>query len=261
MKTPALLFGPIAVILVAATGCVNPFQTYYCSDDTVTYASTPITTFSTVEFAQQCEATITQSDSFWLSVEINENISEHLDIDKNGSRVRFSLRNNYTYQNLTFKVAIGMPVLDGVDASGASKVTVSGFSSERNFVAELSGASSLQGDIACDNARFNLSGASKGSISLECNALGIDLSGASILECNGSAGNITCDVSGASNLKLKKLPCNNVSVDISGASHMYTSPAGTISGDVSGASMLYYYGSPNMGSIDVSGASAVRKAD
>ena len=251
----------LATTVLITTGCIHPFQSIYCSDETVTVSTVPTATFTEVEFSQQCEAVVTKSDSFTLTIEISENIREHLDVEKVGSRVRFSLQENCTYQNLTFKVTIGMPELDEVEASGASSVTIGGFESEREFTANLSGASTLDGSIVCGNASLALSGASRAKLSIDCGTVDFNISGASTIECNGTGGDLRCDVSGASKLRLRDLSCEDVAVDLSGASSMYTSPSGTIRGELSGASMLYYYGSPTLGSCTISGASAVRKAE
>ncbi len=260
MKKIAILTTLTAVFLIT-TGCIHPFQSIYCSDETVTVSSLPTTTFTEVAFSQQCEAVVQRSDSFTLNIEISENIRDHLDVEKDGSRVRFSLQNSCTYQNLTFRVTVGMPVLDNVEANGASSVEIDGFDSDRSFGADISGASTLKGSIVCGDAALSLSGASRATLSIDCGDVEFNISGASRIECSGNAGDLGCDVSGASNLKLRNLSCEDVAVDLSGASSMYTSPMGTIRGDLSGASTLYYYGSPTIGSFDISGASAVRKAD
>lgn len=258
MRTEFLLFATTALALI--TGCIHPFRTIYCSNETVTYASTPSGTFDRVEFAQACEAVITQGDAYSVAIELSENISNHLDIDKEGQLVRFSLNNSYTYHNLTFKVVITMPEIKSVEASGASSVSITGFSTDNGFSSRLSGSSSLIGDIECSTATFNFSGASTATVSVVCDAMTLDLSGASKITTKGSTGNIVCEASGASILNLREQPCADVRVNLSGASIMYASPSGTMSGDLSGASKLYYYGTPIVGTFDLSGASTVRKA-
>ena len=131
-----------------------------------------------------------------------------------------------------------MPELSGLDVSGASRGTVSGFSSTEDLAITVSGASKVTGDIVAGNVDFGISGAS--TIQLE-----------------GSANDMVADVSGASSLKLDDFTVSNADVDLSGASSGTINLDGRLDADVSGASRLWYIGEPTMGTIDTSGASTI----
>ena len=251
----------IFLITVIIPCCISPFGVIHCSDETVEFSGKPIGTFSQLEFQQACHASITAGDSYSVVIVISENISNHLDIDKEGQLVRFSLHSGYTYENLTFKVSITMPVLKSVHAGGASTVALSGFETSDGFSAELSGASKLDGDLECGPAAFTLSGASTLTGTITCSDMTLDLSGASRIETDGKARNISCEASGASTVKMRNQRCGDMSLNLSGASSMHASPSGAIHGELSGASVFYYYGSPTVGKFDLSGGSTVRKAD
>jgi hypothetical protein len=53
-----------------------------------------------------------------------------------------------------------MPALSGVEASGASQVTLAGFDSSQTLRVVASGASSVEGDIRAGDVSMEASGAS-----------------------------------------------------------------------------------------------------
>jgi hypothetical protein len=223
------------------TGCIFPGAIIHGSEDTVT-ASSSASDFTAVSVENACEATITRGDVYSVTVEINENIESHLNIENVNRTLYVTLDDGHVYNNLKFKVTITMPELAEVEGSGASEITVSGFDAATGLLADLSGASELAGNLDC------------GDVTLR-------LSGASTVELSGSGADVACEASGASEVDMRDFSCEDAYMNLSGASTMRVNAAGTISGDLSGASEVYYYGSPTVGSFDKSGASEVKRAD
>jgi hypothetical protein len=58
------------------------------------------------------------------------------------------------------KVTVTMPQLRGLDVSGASHGTISGFGSTENLVLVVSGASKVTGDVTAGDTDFRVAGAS-----------------------------------------------------------------------------------------------------
>jgi hypothetical protein len=230
---------PVTMIALL-TGCNN--DVIYCSDDTVTLTSSK-SDFTRVSVDNACMATVTAGDTWSVVVEISEDAEEYLTIVSSGSEIRFSLDDQYSYRNLRFRVSVIMPELSGVSGSGASDYTIEGFSSDVPCIIDLSGASTLIGNLDCGNMSIFLSGASKVALEGSC------------------AGNVLCEASGASIINLRDFPCVDSRIELSGASIMRVAPSGKLSGALSGASILYYYGDPDISSIDISGASLLEKID
>lgn len=226
-------------LLISLVSCIHSIDYIHGSDETVSLVN-PTTDFDAVSVSNKCEAVFYEADTFAIEVTINKNIEPHLNIQKYGHHMRIFLDEGYHYRNLTFKVAIYLPVLREVTASGASKINLSGFTNDQRLTVNLSGASSLSGSIYCGD--FNLVS-----------------SGASTVTLQGGAQNIGCKSSGASRIHFDHFPCNDLYLDLSGASKMYARPGGIISGELSGASALYYYGNPTLGSIHISGASVLKR--
>ena len=65
-------------------------------------------------------------------------------------------------RNTTMKARITMPELTGVNGSGATQITIDGFEFElRDLTVDVSGASTLRGQIDAGNLRADVSGASR----------------------------------------------------------------------------------------------------
>jgi hypothetical protein len=137
------------------------------------------------------------------------------------------------------RVAIALPLLHGVEVSGASDASVSGLAGE-GMRLEASGASRLR------------------VMAIKGEHLALDASGASTVVLAGALDDLVTDVSGASHVRARELTVRKVVVDVSGASTLELSGR-DISGDASGASTVQVWGAPERLAVDTSGASSVRR--
>jgi hypothetical protein len=198
--------------------------------------------FTTVEAQNAFGVTMTQSDSFAVTVRADDNIMDLVDVSKVGDTLRLRLERGVSLRgNVTLEADITMPKLDGLNLSGASSASVSGFRSSGSLDIETSGASRLDGD-------------------LEAGDVGIEASGASSVVLEGSATGLTIDGSGASRLDLADFTVNAAEVRLSGASEATLRVLERIARvDVSGASRLRYLGDPTLSDVSTSGGSSVDK--
>jgi hypothetical protein len=198
-----------------------------------------ISDFDKVDISHSFGVDISQGESFSVVIRIDDNLVEHLQVEKQGSTLKIGLKPDVSIvSNATLEAEITMPELAGLDLSGASDATISGFKSTNNLTVDLSGASSLRGDIESGDASFDLSGSSDANLT-------------------GSGGNLTLDASGSSDVDLSEFHVADANLNVSGASTVIVNPSGTLNVEASGASDVYYLGSPSLGSIDASGASIV----
>lgn len=216
--------------------------------------------FTHVEAGYACELEVTQSDSYSVSITAGDNLIKSVKVDKQDGtlRIRRTLSSLRGLIPGTFQAKVTMPVLERLDLSGASKGTVTGFSSKGDFITSLKGASSLAIlDMSAGDMKFELAGASK----VTGQARGADaefhLSGASRVELEGSASNVVIDAAGASHADLAGLHIGGAKVKLSGASHATLNIDGQLDANLSGASKLYWLGKPVMGDIKTAGASTI----
>ncbi|UCG53889.1 MAG: DUF2807 domain-containing protein [Dehalococcoidia bacterium] len=196
--------------------------------------------FTKVEISSAFEFDVSQAGSYSVIVTADDNVIDKVQVTKEGDTLKIGLKTSPSLGPMTLKTAITMPQLRGLAVSGASRGTVSDFSSAENLDLKVSGASKVTGDIMAGDADF-------------------EVSGASTVQLEGSANDVAADVSGASRLNLGGFIVNNASVTFSGASNGTVNLSGKLDADLSGASKLKYIGEPTMGNINTSGASTLSK--
>jgi hypothetical protein len=213
------------------------------------------TDFTKVEIGSAFEFEIKQSSSYSINVTADDNVIDYVAVWRDGQTLHISLTRPLhigsvtlrigpgifpILESVTLRASVTMPQLHGLTASGASRGTVSGFSSNEDLDITVSGASIVTGDITAGNVEFGISGAS--TIQLE-----------------GSANDIDANVSGASHFNLDAFTVNNADVNFSGASSGTVNLNGRLDADLSGASRLWYIGEPTSTDINTSGGSTVSK--
>ena len=198
------------------------------------------TNFTEVEISSAFEFEIKQSSSYSINVTADDNVIDYVQVSQDGQTLKIGLGRVIWLGPVTLKALVTMPQLSGLDVSGASRGTVSDFSSTEDLDITVSGASRVTGDITAGNVEF-------------------DISGASTIQLEGSADDMVADVSGVSSFNLDDFIVNNADVDFSGASSGTVNLNGRLDADLSGASRLWYIGEPIMGTIDISGASTISK--
>jgi hypothetical protein len=222
------------------------------------------TDFTNVEVNSSFEVELVQGSSYTVAITAQEKLFDHISVTKNGALLQINVEwgwgtwvSSWGYQRP--KVRISMPDLSVLKLSGASKGSAIGFRSTHDTSVSLSGASSLDVDIAAVNTRIEVSGASRLTGKVTSDYLRLQIDGASSANLAGSAGSVDLNESGASHANLEGLTAGSANVELSGASSATVSPKDKMGVKISGASSLTYTGSPSLDSIDVSGASTIHK--
>jgi len=238
-KSRALI---LFLALTLLAGCTLARVTSITGSGNVVTQEETLTGFDKVDVSHAFEVEVSQGEAFSVVVHIDDNLVQHLRVDKRGRTLEVGLRPGrmFNIRQATMQAEVTMPELTGVELSGASHATLTGFKSTKALEVDLSGASSLRGDIEAGNVRF-------------------DLSGASDVTLTGSGRDVAIDASGASEVDLAGFPMDDADVDLSGASEATVNPSGRLNVDASGASDVYYLGSPTLGRIDESSGSQIRR--
>ncbi len=216
------------------------------------------TGFDSLDIGYAFRAKIRQGDSFEVTIRVDDNLVQYLDVRQTGTTAHIGFKPGTGIMRGTMEVDVTMPQLVSLKLSGASKGTISGFSSDNSLVLDLSGASSLQGDIRFGNMRLELSGASDAKLTGNTGDVTVGASGASRVNLGGSAGNLSVNASGASKIDVSGLTAHDAQLKASGASEIWVNVSGRLDADISGASHITYVGTPTMGTIQTSGGSTVR---
>ncbi len=237
-KHSILVLLVLGALLAACTVPIPMINSLRGSGNTVT-ETYDFSDFDKVVISHAFEADITAADSYRVEVTVDDNLVEHLRVEQEGDTVTIGFAPNLVVTNTTQEVRITLPRLVDLEASGASRVDVSGFKTS-------------------DDVRVNVSGASTARGDMETGDLNADVSGASTLALEGSGKNLRVNASGASTADLDNFAVNDASVEASGASRANVNVSGTLDANASGASSIRYSGDPKLGNIDESGASSVK---
>jgi hypothetical protein len=185
---------------------------------------------------------IIQDDNYNIEIEGDEKDLSELIVIKKGDALIFSF-NNPEYKKLNdIKINVKMPLLKELNLSGGSKGKFVMDIDTKDFEAELSGGSQLEGELQC------------GDVSIGC-------SGGSIVTLKGKGENFTAEGSGGSIYNLKDYSVDDVNAGLSGGSSITVTANGNINSNQSGGSAIVYYGNAQIGNTDFSGGSGIRKGN
>ena len=216
--------------------------------------------FTNIEVGYAFVVDVTRSDTYGVTITLNENLFEYLDISQSGKTLRIRMKSHYSYQRVTRQASITLPALRSLELSGASRGEVAGFETTDDMGFDVSGASNLTlVDLKAGNTSIDVSGASRLTGSIEIMEGDFDISGASTVELEGKGTNVRLEVSGASTARLERFPIEIADTHVSGASNATVEVSDSLDIDISGASRLYYNGGAVLGSVQVSGASTLSR--
>jgi hypothetical protein len=162
-------------------------------------------------------------------------------------------------QEINGHLRIGLA--DDVRVKGRTTMQATIYSNEILESIDLSGASELSvtETIIADRLDIELSGASYLQASMQVNSLVLDASGASDASISGNTGIGFITVSGASQIDGYELDVEMLVADLSGASRCQITITESLSLEASGASTLRYKGEPDIIREDLSGGSSIQK--
>lgn len=234
-------FAFMVLTVALLPGChVNQWNSSVTGSGRLVTNTLELADFTKVAAGSAFQVTITHGDQYRVVATVDDNLVEHLDITRSHETLNIQLKPNTSIRNATLKAEVTMPDLIGLSLGGASRTTLAGFSSDKPLEVELSGASTVKGQIQSGTARFGASGASR-------------------IELQGGAQNLTVKASGASNVNLDRFTSTDTEVEASGASHVTVNPSGKLQALASGASSVRYLGTPASVNSEAMGASSVKK--
>ncbi|MFC2032451.1 head GIN domain-containing protein [Chloroflexota bacterium] len=212
--TSGLFAGCTGVRVLGSGNLIN--KTYEFSD------------FTGVKAGNGFQVELIQSDIFSIEITVDDNVMEHVEINKSGSSLTIRAKGNRSFRSVTLKAEVTMPDIRKLELSGGAHANFTGFSSSNDLSINISGGSHLNslgtpGDITVGDANFNLSGGSHVTLS-------------------GSAASLDINGSGGSHFNLEDFSVSNASIKLSGGSHATVDVNGTLDADISGGSRVSYVG-------------------
>lgn len=144
-----------------------------------------------------------------------------------------------------------------INTSGASDIKGSTLEAKTVYI-NASGASDANVHIKAPTVKLIASGSSDFNLDVNAESLNISAHGSSDFKVKGNSTYLKANLSGSSDLKASDLKTETIVIDASGSSdsRLYVTKSLTVS--CSGASSVYYTGSPQQTSFNVSGISSIK---
>lgn len=247
----------IAGLLVGCSECEKELITGSGTLETVEFEYSD---FSKLEAGYSFKVDVSSSESYNVSITVDDNLLDYLDVRKSGDTLIISLDSAYNYRDTTQLATITLPHITELILSGSSGADIGAFSSSDPIYFGFSGSSSADlENLKAGDASFRLSGSSRASGNVQVSDCEIDLSGSSTITLDGSGDDLSADASGSSRLLLEDFQVIDARIGLSGSSTGTVSLTGTLDASASGSSHLSYIGDPTLGDIDTDASSSVSK--
>ena len=215
----SLVFFRISIPAVPAHAAVEDMGEF--SDEIITKTH-DLAHFDQVKASGNLEMILTRNDKYHIKITGPEYLLLHMDVRKNGRRLKLGLKRYVKSDNTRLKVEISLPALERLKISGAVHAHLAGFETHR---------------------------------------LGLSASGATrITGKNNKIGYLTINGSGTTNLEFFDNPVITAQVDLSGASLVcLTMTHGDLRGKISGSGKVVYQGSLDHQDVQIAGAGSVSR--
>lgn len=197
--------------------------------------------FSAVAAETGYQVEILPDTGYAVSVTTDENLMDLLNVYRENETLYLKLKPHSNSDFTMLRAEVRMPQISAlVLSSGANAVLREGFSSSLALSVVLSAGSSVEGAV------------SSGNLSCVLNA-------GSHLELAGAGQNGSLIANAGSYLDLRAYPLQNVSIFADGGSAVYVHCTGVLSVTASGGSRVYYTGSPQFGTLSITGGSTLQQ--
>ncbi len=201
----------------------------------------PVKNFNKIEVSGGFNVILTQGTVEKLTIVADDDILPKIITEVRGGTLIIRLENNTWNKNTKNLTAeLTFIHLDGIDVSGAVKIT---------------GTNPMK----FSKLKIEGSGASKIDLNLTATRLDCNFSGASEITLKGNAPEFEVDLSGASNLEALDFLTRKCNIECSGASDARVYATESLNVEGSGASKITYTGNPSNLDSDMSGASKISK--
>lgn len=198
------------------------------------------TDFDKVEISNSFDARVNYGKEYGITIRVDDNLKDYVVVEKRANTLKIGMKQGYSYINSHLEVAVTLPDIHKLGLSGASSVVIKGFDFSHDLVVNLSGASKVYGSIETGN-------------------LDLHLSGASDVTLKGKGENLLIRASGASTVKMNDFRVNDACLTLSGSSNCRVNIDGEMDVQASGSSRVKYCGKGELGSIETSGFSKVKR--
>jgi len=246
----------VAALAWPAAGCAG--GAVVTGSGKATTKSYDLKDFTEIDVSNAFDVSIERKDSYGVSVTVDDNLAEYLDVGVSGETLRIGLKPG-SYLRTKLRATVTLPELDRLKLSGSSRAKVGGFKSENPLDLAASGSSSagINGTFGEIEARLSGSSTLDGTVKMKDGAFYLE--GSSKVVLDGAGGDMSIDCEGSSDANLESFPIGSATVKLSGSSTASVEADGRLDANLSGSSVLTYSGNPTLGTINTSGGSELKQ--
>ena len=243
MKTRTIILMLLSTAFIF-TSCCKMGEDYVTPSAEVTEQEKLFTNFTELDVSDAFKVYVTFSEGEEsVRIEANKNLHSHIQVSQYNNRLNIKLDNvRIRNGSATLNVYITMQQLREVVAAGATHVKIQNPLIGDDLHMQLTGASSLEGNLQLQNLYTTIDGASNINIS-------------------GSSGTFNLIAEGASNMESYDFETLSFTGDLEGACNARLRIQESINIRAKGASNLYYKGDAVVRSQNLTGASHIYKMD
>ncbi len=237
MKTLKLFSAIIALCLITLN--VNAQKKIKGSGASVTQ-SFDIDNFSSIGLGISADVHLSQGNRYSVEVKGQQNIINHLDLDKRGSTLSIGMDNNYKYYSYDkLDIYITMPDLESLSLGGSGSIIgETKFGDLGDLSINIGGSGSVFLDIDSEDVKANIGGS--GSIKLE-----------------GTCDYLSANIAGSGSVKAADLEANKARVVSAGSGSLVIHVTDELDATITGSGGVKYKGNPKVNS-KVMGSGRIR---
>jgi hypothetical protein len=197
--------------------------------------------FERIEAGLAFNVAIHQGQEYNLVATLDDNLIDYLHIEVDDLTLKVGLKPGYAYDipKADMRVEVTMPNLVGIQLNGSSHASLYGFDAVQNFSAELTGSSSLSGQIQVEEINLNAYGGS-------------------FVQLSGTGQSLSLDACGANIIDLSNYKVANANIDCACASVVLLNVDARLDGSAAQKAQVYYVGEPAANLLDIHGYASVQ---
>lgn len=180
--------------------------------------------FSGITISGSSDITITQGESYSVSVKANEEVFEYLDYEVTDGTLLLKSKDNVQIVAKTYRVYVTLPCLENLLVIGAADAEIYNYRSDKDMDVMVNGAGDFEvKSIKVPSLTFTVNGAGDIDASdLDVETLNVSVNGAGDVDLSGKAHTANLSVSGAGDIDASDLDVEHTNIRKSGFASIET---------------------------------------
>ena len=245
MNKKLIYFTAVIALCIGFASCINITNvaniTKRGNGELIT-SEREVSAFERIQINNNANVRFHQSEEFRITVTIDENLDEYVEVATRGNTLHIDTRRNVHLLSFTqFIVDVYAPTLSGVTVAGTGSFENTETLIVPNFETTISGSGRVTSVVESDSFTATISGSGR-------------------IMAFGSSENAVIRISGSGRFLGEEFTTNNTTARISGSGNVELYVIDNLNATISGSGSIRYQGNPRVESR-VSGSGRIRRVD